>query len=497
MARGRSDSETFRDDEEVTAQLPTFGKDEMNLAEFPVALLRRQGDKRTSFSYEGYVKGQDGRRHKQKWTVHGLSGVGLPNEYDERVLIALMAVSASEGFQSRKVPFSVYRLLRIMGLTDSTRDYRNIERSLDRLVGVTIFAEGSFWDNAAKTFVKQKSAFHIIERYWLSYKEEDEAIREAEGVQAYFVWSDDLWQSIQDGYIKTLNLSFYYALETPLARRLYRFLDKRLHATPYLEVDIFELAGRLGMAAYKYPSQILEKLQPAVDELIRERFLAGAGAKKVQQYTRLWVQKYSSDATGVTLPAVVPEEALPTVVLDMMEFGVSQAIATSLAERFEADYIAGKVDYLRRQLRRNRRSIRNPSGWLRKAIEDDFVPQLTPLDALMDEASEDISDGGAPRSEGVVDRIQEGEASAFLRSTWRRVLDEVHQSVTQQTFDHLFARTQLLALDPRTAQVAVPDRHILEWIEQRFSAPLQRVIAQVTGQRAITIRFVVASEDGA
>jgi plasmid replication initiation protein len=251
MTGRRPDRDEIRDEEDYSAQLPFFGKDEMNLAEFPVALLRRQSDSRTSFSYEGYVKGPDGLRHKQKWTVHGLSGTGLPNEYDERVLIALMAVSAGDGFRSRKVPFSVYRILKIMGLTDSVRDYRNIERSLERLTGVTIIAEGAFWDNGAKGFIKHKSAFHIIERFWLAYKEEDDSIREAEGVQAYFIWSDDLWQSIKDGYIKTLDLSFYYSLKTPLARRLYRFLDKRLHKHPHFEIDIFELAGRLGMATYK------------------------------------------------------------------------------------------------------------------------------------------------------------------------------------------------------------------------------------------------------
>jgi hypothetical protein len=483
------------DDEDYTLQVPSFGKDEMNLAEFPFALLRRQGDKRTSFSYEGYVTGPDQKRHKQKWTVHGLSGMGLPNEYDERVMIALMAVSATEGFKSRKVPFSVYRLLRIMGLTDSTRDYDNIERSLDRLVGVTIFAEGSFWDNGAKAFMKQKSAFHIIERVWLAYKEEDETIKEAEGVHAYFVWSEDLWQSIQDGYIKNLNLSFYYALETPLARRLYRFLDKRLYQKQTFEIDVFELAGRLGMATYKYPSQILEKLQPGVDELIRERFLARAGSKKVGKYTRLWVEKHGAPDTHSlsVLPAdAVEAEDFPAIVLDMMEFGVSQPIAEDLAKRFDDAYIQTKLAYLRRQLRRNRRSIRNPSGWLRKAIEEDFTPpdsyteQLFFADTAV--AGETDKDAGP---ETTLTGTLEAETSLFLRSTWRRVLDEVKLGVTLQTFEHLFARTSLRQLDSRSALIEVPERGMMEWIEQRFTNSLQRSIEIVTGYAAVELRFIV------
>lgn len=492
MTTRRPDPDPERDDHDYPAHLPAFGKDEMNLAEFPFALLRRQSDKRTSFSYEGYVTGPDGKRHKQRWTVHGLSGLGLPNEYDERIMVALMAVSASKGFQDRRVPFSVYSLLRIMGLTDSKRDYENIERGLDRLVGATIFAEGSFWDNAEKNWIKQKSAFHIIERVWLAYKEEDDKIRETEGVPAYFVWSEDLWKSIQDGYIKNLDLSFYYSLETPLARRLYRFLDKRLYRKHAFEIDVFELAGRLGMAAYKYPSQILEKLQPAVNELIRERFLARAGAKKVNKYTRLWVEKY-----GAPERTALPDDAgkddagtddgadLSPIVLDMMEFGVAKGIAEDLATRFDEGYIRSKIEYLRRQLRRNRRSIRNPSGWLRRAVEEDF----TPPDGYMPEmsfetlAETEPENGGSP--------VIESETSLFLRTTWRQVLDDIRLIVTQQTFEHLFLRTELLRLDARSALISVPDRSTLEWLDQRFRPALTRSLESVTGYAGVIVQFVV------
>jgi hypothetical protein len=395
------------------------------------------------------------------------------------------------------VPFSVYRLLRIMGLTDSTRDYDNIERSLDRLVGVTIFAEGSFWDNGAKAFIKQKSAFHIIERVWLAYKEEDEQIKEAEGVHAYFVWSEDLWQSIQDGYIKNLNLSFYYGLETPLARRLYRFLDKRLYQKQTFEIDVFELAGRLGMATYKYPSQILEKLQPGVDELIRERFLSRAHSKKVGKYTRLWVEKYGApDTTALVPPSGEEAEEMPAVVIDMMEFGLAQSIAEDLARRFDDEYIQTKIEYLRRQLRRNRRSIRNPSGWLRKAIEENFTPPDSYTEQLLFETTALAASADANADdEGATAGTLEADTSVFLRSTWRRILDEVKLGITRQTFEHLFARTTLRQLDPRTALIEVPERGMMEWIEQRFTIPLQRSIQTVTGYHNVELRFIIGEEE--
>jgi len=85
-------------------------------------------------------------------------------------------------------------------------------------------------DNSTKELVRTKTGFHIIDKYWLRYREKDERIREAEGVPAYIVWGEDIWASIQAGYIKNLDLAFFYHLSLPLSRRLYRFLDKRMQA---------------------------------------------------------------------------------------------------------------------------------------------------------------------------------------------------------------------------------------------------------------------------
>ena len=90
---------------------PTNGRDEMNLAEFPFASLRRRGDKRDVIEHEGWVVDKDGNRQVQKWTVRGLMGIGLPTEFDERVYVSLMAITAGYDFEARKVPFSVYRVL--------------------------------------------------------------------------------------------------------------------------------------------------------------------------------------------------------------------------------------------------------------------------------------------------------------------------------------------------------------------------------------------------
>lgn len=266
--------------------LSSSGQDEMNLVEFPFATLSRKPTL-GSIKCQRWVSDASGQRHPQRWVVQGGSESGLPTEFDERIYVALMAMTRKQGVVSRKVTFSVYGLLKLMGETTDSKHYRSVERSLERLLRASITAEGAFWDAAKKELVHLANGFHLIERYWLAYKEGNDEVVEREGAPGYIVWGDELWRSFQAGYLKELNLTLFFALETPIARRLYRFLDKKLYRRAMFEIDIFQLGQQLGMAHYAYPAKVKEKLQPGIDELIRRRFLASAGLVKVQGYTRM------------------------------------------------------------------------------------------------------------------------------------------------------------------------------------------------------------------
>jgi hypothetical protein len=231
----------------------------------------------------------DGRggRQPQRWVVQGGSASGLPTEFDERVYVALMALTRAQGFAERRVSFSVYSVLRTMGEATDARHYRSVERSLERLLRVSIVAEGAFWDATRKELVRLVNGFHLIERYWLAYREGDPAVVAREGVAGYVVWGEEIWRSFQSGYLKRLDLGRFYGLRTPVARRLYRFLDKKMHKTRRFEIDLFQLAAQLGMTRYRYPAKVREKLQPGIDELLADGYLQGAELVRVGAYTRI------------------------------------------------------------------------------------------------------------------------------------------------------------------------------------------------------------------
>lgn len=70
------------------------GKDEMNLAEFPIARLGRN-DTRLTIEYNGQIIDKTGGILEQKWIVSGSAKFGLPTEFAERVLVGLMTLTAN------------------------------------------------------------------------------------------------------------------------------------------------------------------------------------------------------------------------------------------------------------------------------------------------------------------------------------------------------------------------------------------------------------------
>lgn len=265
--------------------IPVIGKDEMNLCELPIAKLGSR-DKRAVIEFVGEVV-KDGQTITQEWVVSGTASVGLPTEFAERVLVALISLAAAQGFQSEKTSFTVYEVLKLMGLSTSGSYYQEVTLALQRLHGVTITGKNTWWDNDKKKYRTIRKGFGLIDNYWLeSLSDEDDDENET-GIGGYVVWNEWLWESFKAGYIKNIDTRFYYALEHTLARRLYRFLDKRMHYRDSYQIDIFALAARLGMAEYQYPSKVKEKLQPAFDELIARNYLRQAEIIKVGKFTRV------------------------------------------------------------------------------------------------------------------------------------------------------------------------------------------------------------------
>ncbi|MEQ8820998.1 MAG: replication initiator protein A [Sumerlaeia bacterium] len=259
----------------VEAIVERLGRDEMNLAEFPIGVLgHRSPSNVKTLEFQKTIMFK-GKRLEQKWTVTSTDKHGLPVASDDAVTLELIELSREHDFPKR-VPFSRNELLERLGWGSGGKSYTRLSNCLKRLSGVAIYAENAFWDPESRQYVAE-CKFNIINSYRIF--DENKKRRESQGQQSlpfsWFEWSDEMLDSLRKGYIKSIDLHVYEQLESPIGKRLYRFLDKKLGRKPVFEIGVFKLCHtHLGFPkSWEYFSQLSRRLSPQLDELVRVGYL--------------------------------------------------------------------------------------------------------------------------------------------------------------------------------------------------------------------------------
>lgn len=254
--------------------------EEMNLAEFPVALLTNGAAKGLkTLTFEG---------ERGTLIVTGSDLYGLPTAPDVDVLVALLALTKRENdFREPTVPFSRYELRKILGWPDQGHTYRRIDEAMKRWASVTLFYKGSFYDNSMKANVD--ATFHIIDDI-LVYGDEVRKVMRATGQKmppSTFTWHRIFFASCRNNYLKTLDLDEYFALGSSVTKRIYRFMDKRFHGDhPVWVFDLRAFAfGHVGLSKNYSDTKIKEQLKPALAELEDIGFLRKMSSE--ERYTKV------------------------------------------------------------------------------------------------------------------------------------------------------------------------------------------------------------------
>ena len=367
-----------RTQEQPYLPTPANGKDEMNLAEFPFALLsKRMSVGKKTIEFNDTIKGRGGKLTKREWIVTGSDRFGLPRAGDEELYIALMKMTKDSNFQSRTIDFTKYKLMRIMGWSDQGKNYLRIEEGLKRLKGVSIYAKNAFWDNEAKAYATV--SFGIIDNFALY--DEHPGRSQKSPPSSSFSWNEILFNSFQAGFIKNIDVDFYFSLKNSISKRLYRFLDKNRYRKPKFEIELLKLAALLPVQD-RYSSQIKRRLSTAHSELLKRGFLSDVTYKKGKSGNEKVAYRFPA-ALPVRDKAAEPAEKLPSQMSEesavMLQRLEERHITNRAAKALVINY---PIDQIQRQIEvfdwlRERKSVlvgKNPAGFLRKSIEENYQP---------------------------------------------------------------------------------------------------------------------------
>ncbi len=297
------------------------GRDEMNLVEYPFASLWKNTEPGTEILHEWETTHpRTGKIVKAFWRVTGDPQLGLPTVRDEQLYLVLMELTQEAGLTSPLVHFTRHDLIKRLGWSHCQREYDMLRDGFTRLKAVTITSQNAFWDAQARSF--RITGIALIDQF--DILEEQPGRKSAQQSPlplSIFKWNDVLFDSFQAGYLKALDLTFAQSLDSPLALRLYRYLDKKaFNARRSFEIELTALCERhLGMRTSPYPSKHKERLRPAHEELMARGFLQSVEYEPMKTRKGEKVRYTFSSRKGQTTEGPVSEPAsdLPSASTDV------------------------------------------------------------------------------------------------------------------------------------------------------------------------------------
>lgn len=352
-----------------------IGIDDSSLAEFPFFSVTSNAarDKRQVIRYERELVAA---KRKQEIIIEASPLYGMPGVHDADVLLALLGIyneNRNRGQFSRTpdtqrvIPYSPYRLCRIMQKATGGSQYRQIRDSAKRWQKTNI--ECNNWYNSRNDQYREVS-FSFFSYADLNPSEADLSPAERLSFDAVKL-SEPFHQMVEDGFNKDLDLGHYFSLKKPTSKQAFRFFDKRLRPRRKDWFDLHDFClVHLGMT--KAPAtRLIDRLQPCVMELEARRLIAPMPYR--DRFVRKGFGKYDVCFEGVKRRL----STLSPAAIALINEGVNDqtAIAIAADARYSEEFIRRQIELMHHMVESpDHKTPGAPAGYLVEAIRNDYIP---------------------------------------------------------------------------------------------------------------------------
>jgi plasmid replication initiation protein len=236
-----------------------------------------------------------------RWRVLPAPGERLPGTFDQDVYVELLrryheAGSPADG----ALTFTLHAFLRSMGRRVDGRTYEQLRSALTRLLRTTLESDHAYFDFTAGTYMR--SSFSVLSSVQIDrrrFAEREQlalfpTLTNNEPGDARITIAAAIRANIAAGHVVSLSSARYFALSSPVARRIYRLLElTRSSASPTWRISLDRLAEQLPLIQ-RYPSHLQRVLQPAHEMLVAAGVLRTA---VFVQEARVWHVEYTFSVT--------------------------------------------------------------------------------------------------------------------------------------------------------------------------------------------------------
>ena len=234
--------------------------------------------------------------HGRRWRVLPSPGDRMPGTFDQDVYVELLRRYAeADEPADGAISFTLHAFLRAMGRRVDGRTYEQLRSALGRLERTTLESQGAYEGMAGggRSPVRFTLLTAVaVERRRTMDREQlplFHPISNAEPGVARVVLSAVIRENLSADHVVGLSVACYWALASPVARRLYRLLEvARAEERLTWRISLDQLAAQLPLAQ-RYPSHLQRVLQPAHDMLIAAGVLRNA---VIRQQQREWFVDY-------------------------------------------------------------------------------------------------------------------------------------------------------------------------------------------------------------
>ena len=432
--------------------------------------------------YSRTVRMPDGSLETRRERFTPSEEFGDLSDFDRDVYVAMIFLAQMRGGMKAdgKLRFSLYDLVKILNLSDKGQSYRTVRKSILRHQKLLIDA-----DIYSKETRSYESEHFTVWRVHFKAN----VNKHGRAIEHHTLTFDEVMvRSYQAGYIKQLDVNFYFSLDEVYARPLYGRVDVERGESLRWTAKLSELKETLSMASsYKYPSQIKRALKPAHEEMIRKGFLRSVAFPGKDVIVYDVSEEFVSQGTHTRRHWTVEENS---AVRSLIRNGVWANVARELvagAGPGICNYYVEAVPY--------QKGIRDSGAWLRKYIKDRLPLPVEPPQRRLEEASvfEAVaSNGGGSKAGGVGLEPAPPEPDPVAEELWRPVLNDLAAVVDSPGLRAWFEGTVPVGLEDDTLTLAVPNDLAEEHIGGRFKEGIERLLKERLSDRA-RLRLEVSS----
>ena len=305
---------------------------------------------------------------------------GFPTRFDAAVLRGLFTIAHRDNdFTDRKFFLTRYELAKLLGLGNDGRTLKRLLKSLQLLSEVRYRLHNVWWDKRNQER-KSFDGFGILDRVHIVEGKKGR-YRADEEKESFVVFGDKLFESLNSGCVRQIDFNEMNCFKTHVADQTYLLLKKRFHFEHRIEFPLRKyFQFHLGLSSKYNAAQMKNKLKKGILELedvgliepmaYADRFEKSQGRG---EWTIVFYRK-KQGKIKVTKSDQVQGGLFDDdlIVKDLIDRGVTRSSAVKLAEAFDEEFIASKIEILDWNIA-NEKAPNRPGGWLSKAIKEDYA----------------------------------------------------------------------------------------------------------------------------